>query len=467
LSSTRLILAASAIALAAPVSFGAEGVLPVRAGDRVNGEVRWCGDRHVLAVELVKGETFKAKVRVGRALLEDITVRVYDPTGLSLNSEHVRTNASIARVGPFRATESGTHLIQLTTFTRHEIPYDVTTQVRSKKRRAMRLKEGRAKTFVAPAGAVLRLRGVKDGGTVALGLPGEAAEALPADGFCLRALLGDGLTLPVGGTYTLQALEGAGRPRAIVKAPAKKLRREVAFPELPDDRGAVATWYDDTGWVADPLLEAPADHEPPVSVPDPNAPPADPIEGRTLTEAPSAPPTADARDDFSVEDPLGGHLAGLGMPIAPVPTIEQALVLGAQESFGDGPSYVFEQAVPGIGTVTYRVQFLVAGRAALAPLSLDGRTSMRWWVEGDGAFHEESWTLTVDPDRGVEVLDGSATYIGAGFETVQSAAAAYTLPVDGRAPSGVLTWGVESAANGAFLRTETHDGRGGVGVTIR
>ena len=466
MSQSRLILVAGALALAAP-ALGAEGVFPVRAGDRVSGEVRWCGDRHILAVELVKGETFKAKVRVGKALLEDITVRVYDPTGLSLNARNVRTTGSVARIGPFRATESGTHLIQLTTFTRHEIPYDVTTSVKSRKRRSLRLREGAEKTVVAPAGAVLRIRGLREGGTIALGLPGEDALPLEIDGFCLRALQGDGLTLPEGGAYTLSALAGAGRPRVTITAPGASARREVTFLELPDDRGSVATWYDDTGWVDDPRLRAPADHEPPVSVPDPSAPPAAPIAGRTLTQAPTAPPDTAARDGFSVVYSVGGHLAGLGMPIAPVPTIEQAVGLGRIEQFGEGPSYVFTTPIPGLGDVTYRVQFLVGGRAALAPLSLDGRTSLRWWVDGSSAFHQETWTLTVDPDRAIEVLDGSATFVGPGFETVKSSATAYTLPVDGRAASGSVSWGIESVQSGSFLRTETHDGLGSIVVTLR
>ena len=439
----------------------------MRAGDRVSGEIRWCGDRHILAVELVKGETFKAKVRVGQAFAEDITVRLYDPTGLSLNADHVRGGTSIAKVGPFTATESGTHLIQLTTFTRHEIPYDVTTKVRSKKRRAVRLQPGKERQIVAPAGSLIRVRGLPEGGTIALGMPGEAAALLVADGFCLRALRGDGLTLPEGGTYTLSVPDGSGRPRVIVRAPSTDTRHEVTFPELPDDRTSVNTWYDDTGWIDDPLLQASADHAPPVSVPIPGAPAAEPIDGRTLIAAPTAPANASARTGFSGLESLGGHAAGLGMPIAPIPTIEDAVTRGRQEGFGDGPSYVYDADLPGLGSVTYRVQFLVGGSAMLAPIALDGRTSMHWWVEGSAVFHEESWTLMFDAQRGVEVLDGSATFIGPGFETVQSAASAYTLPTDGRAPSGTLTWGVQSAQNGAFLRTETHDGLGGVGVSLR
>lgn len=458
--------AALVLAAAAP-ALSAEGVFPVRAGDRVNGEVRRCGDRHVLAVELVEGETFKAKVRVGKALAEDITVRVYDPTGLSLNAQHVRATGSIAKVGPFRATESGTHLIQLTTFTRHEIPYDVTTKVRSKKRRALRLKAGKVRSVVASAGSVLRVRGLPEGGTIALGAPGEEPQELEPGGFCLRALQGDGLTLPEGGTYTLTVPAGSGRPRVIIRAPQKGARHEVSFPELPEDPDVVAGWYDDTGWVADPLLRAPADHEPPVSVPDPGTPAPAPVPGTTLTLAPSAPATSGAKDGFAVPDPLGGHAAGLGMPIAPIPTIEDAVERGRVEAYGDGPSYVYEADVTGVGAVTYRVQFTVGGRAALAPLALDGRTSMHWWVEGGGAFHEESWTLSFDATRGVEVLDGAATFVGPGFETIRSAATAYTLPTDGRLPSGTVTWGVESAAAGTFLRTETHDGLGGVGVVLR
>ena len=191
------------------------------------------------------------------------------------------------------------------------------------------------------------------------------------------------------------------------------------------------------------------------------------IPTETLRTAPVAPSKGDVRAVFGDPSSPAGHQAGIGMPIAPMPTVEEALALGTVEAFGDGPSYVYSVDRPGLGTVTYRVHFVVGGRSTLAPVSLGGNVSMRWHAEGGGALHEEDWTLTVDPTRGVEILDGQGVLIGNGFTTVRSAASAYALPVDGSAPYGQVSWSIESARDGSFVRNETHHGTGAIDVDVR
>jgi len=454
------------VLLAATSAPAAEGVLPVRAGDRVEGEVRWCGDRHILAIELVKGERFRAKVRSSTAVFEDLTVRFYDPTGLASNARaSVRVVDGTVLLGPFRVTDSGTHLLQITTFTRHEIPYEVETKIKGRRKRSLRVKARRARSVVAAAGSVLRMRGGSADAAIELIMPDGTRESLTPGSAELRALRSDGLTLPEGGTYRIGV--SAGRAKLRIRAPRRADVRTRAFPELPDERDSVSAWYDDTGWIADPFASAPADHEPPTSLPLPGTPTGDPATGETLTEAPTAPWSPAARAEFELEAADGGHLAGIGMPIAPIPSVEEALLLGAVEAFADGPSYVYDVERDGLGVVQYRVSFMVGGRATLAPVTLNGHVAMRWHVEGGGTHHQEDWRLTFDASRGVEVLDGSATLIGSGFTTIHSAANGFALPVDGSAPYGSVSWSVESASAGSFVRSETHDGTGAVDVTIR
>ncbi len=473
---TRSIMIRSAITLigvvglallAAAPAFAAEGVLPVRAGDRVEGNIRRCGDRHVLAVELVRGEKLRVKVRPATDFVQDLTVRFYDPTGLLANDPaNVRVNSGTTVVGPYRITDSGTHLLSITTTTRHGLPYEVFTKVKGRRGRSVRLKAGRDGRVVAAAGSVLRIRGLDDEARVTLRFPGGAAEILKTGSACLEALTGSGLTLPEGGTYGVSV--SAGRAKLRIRAPGRTAVRTLVFPELPDDQGSVSAWYDDAGWVADPFASAPADHEPPVSVPVPGAPrPPSSTEVATLLEAPNSPFTPSARAVFGVATNPGGHQAGIGMPIAPIPTIDEALTFGTVEAFNSGPSYVYDVDRPGLGSVRYRVQFVVGGRAALAPVALNGNVTLRWRAEGGGTFHEETWALSFDAARDLEVLDGSATFIGRGFTTIRSSASGFALPVDGSAPYGTISWAIDSPTDGAFVRSEVHDGTGAVDVELR
>ncbi len=443
----------------------AEGVLPVRAGDRVTGQVRACGDRHLLAVDLVRGDRFRARVRVARELTEDLTVRVYDATGLLVNQQaRVRVVAGETLVGPFRVASTGTHLVQVTTFTRHEIPYEVTTDVRRAPRRSAALRAGTPRTLRVAAGSLLQVRGLRADSPVTVTAPGEPPLELLPGTPRHAALVGDGLAAPASGDYVVELPEGAGRARVRVVAPSRRTGTTVAFPELPDERTSVSTWYPDTGWLADPRLAAAGDHEPPVALP-----PADGATGAgdALADAPAA-PTADAgRALYANTSGALGHTGGVGMPIAPRPTLDETLVRGTAEPAAEGVVYTYELDDPALGRLRYRVRFAVAGRGAGAPLSLDGPVALHWTVTGDAALHAGTWTLTHDPARGVDVLEGAETVVDRTNTTLRTSAAGYAVPRDGSAPRGVLTWSVDAPQGGALTRTESFDGRGGAQVDLR
>jgi len=481
------VLTLTAVLLLAAVPFGpgalvsraiaAEGVLPVRAGDTVNGTLARCGDRHVLRVDLVRGEVFRAKVQAEREFAADITLRIYAPDGTLVNGQaNVRGIRAGSKLGPFVARETGTYHVQLSTFTRHGLAYTFRTQARRRRGARVRLRGDRGRAFTATAGSLLRLRGAGASRGVLLTLPNGTSTEIAAGSACLTALTGEGLTAPVGGRYFLSLLDG-GRARLHSRPPSRHATRTLAFPILPGDETRVSAWYEDAGWVADPIRQAPSDHEPPSST-QPTEPPVTPPPGVSVSilTTPNAPPTP--QQGLALADPLltGGLADGVGMPISPVPTIEETLENGTLETFGEGPSYVFDKVHPQLGTLTYRVHFLVGGIAALAPVSplglgaSGGGITMRWTVTGGAQTHDGRWTITWDGLRRVEVLDGSETLIDASSRIVQSAANGLTVPADGSPPSGELiyhvNWSNGPFAGGQFRRVETHDGLGSINVTI-
>ncbi len=477
----RVLTLTAVLFLAAPLlpsrAMAAEGVLPIRAGDTVSGTLAQCGDRHVLRVDLVRGEVFRAKVQAEREFAADITLRIYSPDGTLVNSEaSVRGIRAGSKLGPFVARQTGTHHVQLSTFTRHGLEYTLRTKARKRKTARVRLRGNRGRAFTATAGSHLQLRGGGASGGVLLTLPDGTNTEIAADSACLTALTGDGLTAPMGGRYFVGLLDG-GRARLVSRPPSRTATRLLDFPVLPGDTTRVSAWYEDAGWVVDPLRQAPADHEPPSST-RPTDPPVDPPPGVAVSilTTPNAPATP--QDGFALADPLitGGLADGVGMPISPVPTIAETLEHGTLEEFGAGLSYVFDKPHPALGTLTYRVHFLVGGTASRAPISpvgpgaSGGAITMRWTVTGGAPTHEGRWTITWDGLRRVEVLDGSETLIDASSRVVQSAANALTVPVDGGPPSGELIYHVDWSngpfPGGAFRRVETHDGLGDREVTI-
>lgn len=450
------------ILLSLPAS-ASEGVLPVRSGDEVSGVLNFCGDRHVLRAELVPGERLRLHVRTPTVELP--TVRIFDPTGLDVSSRaNLREVNGVILAGPVRAGLAGSHLISIATFSRHGLAYEAKARVLRKKRRRVRLGKRRPwRSFTVAAGSTLQLRGLRGTARVALGLPGEEPRQLEPDSAALTALLGDGLTAPRGGRYTVALDGGRGRARVRVLAP-RGGGDALEFPELP--AGGVADWYPDTGWVLRPGVSAPADHEPPVTVPDPDAPRPSQPTVQTVTEAPTASRSVTTRDRYADPAAWEGALSGLGMPLAPAPSIEEAVSLGAVETFGGGPTYAYAVAHEGFGTLTYRVSFLVGGVQSLAPLTFDGNVVMRWDVTGAAPFHQGSWTLSFDPDRGVEVLDGSETVVDVRSRAVTSTAERFTLPTAGGVPAGTLGWAVASPTEGNFTRNETYDGLSSVLVEV-
>lgn len=466
-----LIALTAALGLAAP-AFAGEGVLPVRAGDRVEGTLARCGDRHVLRLDLTRGEVLRARVDAERAFAADITLRIYGPDGTLVNTEaNVRGIRAGSKLGPFQVTETGTYHVQLSTFTRHELDYVLRTTSRRRPRARVRLRGTGTRRFTAAAGSVVRVRGGGAARGVSLTLPGDDELVLAAGSACLTALTSSGLAVPAGGQYTV-ALADGGRARLVAQPPARRSGRTLEFPALPDDAAQVAAWYDDSGWVADPLRQAPADHEPPSTTRPTEPTPLPPVEPGlpSVIVAPNAPSSPESGLPLGDAQHEGGVASGVGMPIAPVPTIEQALG-GSVEPFGEGPSYVFDVEHAELGTLSYRVHFVVGGGVTQAPVSARGGVTMRWAVSGGGtATHEGRWTLTWDGPRGVEVLEGSETLIDASSRHVQSAANGFSLRSDGGPSAGRLTYSVSwlngPFPGGEFRRVETYDGLGATETVI-
>ncbi len=461
--------AVALVVLCAPlasVSSAAEGVLPLAAGDHVEGSLDRCGDRHVLRVDMARGERFKARVRLLRELSSHVTLRMYDPTGLEINGRaRVRSQSSNVVVGPFRVTETGAHHIQLATFTRHGIGYEVRTAIARRGRKKLRLGgKRRERTVTAAAGSVIRVRDARGDTPIRIDLPGGGGiDVLPGTA-AMDALLGAGLTVPTSGTVTVSLPEG-GRARVVVGGPTHRGGASIDFPALPQDTSTVSAFYGDSGWVPDPRLTAAADNAAAVSITGESVPLPMPPDILRLGDATPAPATEAGR--FTLADPTlaGGPVDGVGMPIAPIPTLADVVANGEQELFGVGPSYSYSVDDPALGALTYRVHFSVGGSPSLAPIALDGVVEMQWTVVGDASFHQGTWTLTTDAVRGVEVLDGSETRVDRSFRTVASRANAYLSPLDGTPAVGELRWAFLDTGI-TFERREIHDGTGGVALTI-
>ena len=457
-----IVSAALLIAAGAPVADAAEGVFAIRAGDRVDGVLEDCGERHVLRLELVRGEVFRMRVRSAQDVAADITLQIYGPDGTLVNPEAgVRAVNTGSRLGPFRVTESGTYDIQLSTVTRHHIPYKVTSSVRKRRARAVPLRRGHARRVVAASGSRLRLRG---GANAALELTPPRGETVAVSVGSAEhdALRGAGLAAPVGGTYLVTA---TGRARLIVQPPGRRARRTLEFPALPPNPERVSAWYDEAGWVSDPRVVAPPDHQPPSSAggrepaPPPNV---------SLTDRPSA--GLRSLDLLPLADTThsGGPNAGVGLPLAPPPSLADAVRDGEVVELGTGPAYVYSVPHTDFGTLTYTVRFAVGGVSSLAPLPTEtGRVTLRWSVTStDSPSHTGEWSFTVDPLRSVEVLDGTESWVGPASRLVQSSSSALTAPFDGGPVSGRAVLVLDSNTHGAFRRVEEHDGLGETVVTV-
>jgi hypothetical protein len=151
---------------------------------------------------------------------------------------------------------------------------------------------------------------------------------------------------------------------------------------------------------------------------------------------------------------------GIGMPIAGAPSLSEILTSGEATDTAAGRSYALTVPRAGLGNVTYRVSFTVDGRPSAVPMSLAGRVAMTWSVSGGGAWHQGNWTITTDPVRRVEILDGAESVTDGLSRTTSSAARGFALTTGAAAwPSGSLTWVLDDPRSAIRLaRRETYDG---------
>jgi hypothetical protein len=455
-----IVISSAAAALLAATALAGEGSLPVRAGDTVSGTLVRCGDRQVFETEVAAGEKFRVDV-----VLADVTaapeLRIETQDGTDVTSlARVRSGGGSIVAGPFRAPESGVYRVSLTSSAAHEVVYAATPRVARRRAQSVHIPPGgRTASVVAAAGSTLTL-GVRRGTTptIVAGFPGEPLHQLAPGDPLLAALAGGGLSAPCAGTYTFAIAAGSGA-RLRVAPPAAVAPKMILFPPLPD-AGTVNAWYPSIGWVAAPATE-------PAPVPSPAAPPEVPLfwstalAGMLGTSAP-VPSLAEAADVTKWLGPADG----VGMPLAGEPMLEEIFGSGVATDTASGRSYDVTVPRPGLGDVTYHVAFSVDGRLVAAPLSLSGRVSISWTVTSGAPSHSGHWTLTLDPVRNVEVLDGSESLTDAAARTTSAAARGFAVRSGTPSwPSGALTWGRDDPRNAtSVVRRETYDGTSTVHV---
>jgi hypothetical protein len=458
---------ASVVALASAAS-AAEGSLAVRPGDTIRGTLQRCLDRQVAEIELLKGETFRMRVRSTHADNESILLRVLDPDGFNVSPEaNVRLVGGEVVAGPFRATQSGTWRFEISTLTAHGAQYEAVTSIRRTRGSAATFGGRRPGAVVAAAaGATIRLRG-RDVPAVSLRSPGDTAAAVFAPGSAtMAALLGEGLAAPTSGTYELGIAAGTGRVRVTVAPPRRTETTVVEFPALPQDAHSVASWQGPAGWFVDPTRTAP-DAQGEAPPPPPPVPTTSPFSGSILDDCPAA---GDAVPELGLgdADSFLGPASGVGLPAAGIPRLEDVVRDGRVETPSSGPVYVLTRSSSALGDVTTRVWFLVDGRPSYAPLSLDGRVTLRWQDTGGSQQIQGTWHLAFDPVRGVQVLDGVESRTADGVRTAASAAQGFALPTaPGAWPQGRLTLAFADPRLGVgFTRSETFTGGAAVTVNV-
>jgi hypothetical protein len=422
--------------LAGRPASAAEGALPTRGADAVSSTLVRCGDRHVFEMELAKGETLRVRVALADAgSPPELRVLTEDRLDVT-NRANVRFDGKALVAGPMRATASGVYSVTLTSWSTHDLEYELRTAVKALPRRSARLAaNGRPTTVLASAGATIALV-AKDGATprVTVGFPGEAPRELVPGDPALAALCGSGLAAPCSGAYTFALGE---RVKAkVVVAPPVASAGASDFPALPKDE-ETRTWYPVAGWVA-----------------------ASAASGETwaapLTQLVAAPaPTPTSASLADEETPLGPS-GSLGMPLAGAPTLDEVYAAAATAS---GGYYRFVADRGDLGDVSYVVRFTVDGRASAAPLSLEnGRVAMTWTVTSAAAYHFGRWTLAFDPARGAQVLDGSEQISDLAGRTTSVAARGFVL--SDTATAGSLSFSYDDPRGSSQARRETYDAAG-------
>jgi hypothetical protein len=446
--------AAALVLAAAAVASAGEGSIPVRPGDVVSGTLVRCGDRQVFETELAQGE----KLTVGVALTDasaapELRIETADGEDVT-GAARIRSSAGLIQAGPFRVPSSGVYRISLSSSSAHEVDYAAWTRIARRRAQNVRVPpSGRTVSVVAAAGSTLSIvtrRG--DSPALVAGFPGEAPRELVPGDPLLAALAGGGLSAPSAGTYTFAAADRAAF-RVRVTPPATVTPRTVTFPVLTG-ADTVTAWYAGAGWVVATTAAAPATHEP-LPAPDP-APPA--AAAPTLADFVATPaPVPSMADAASVTTDLGPD-RGVGMPLTGAPHLAEIFVRGVATDTAAGRSYALTVPRPGFGDVTYRVSFTVDGRPAAAPLSFDGRLSMTWTVTSAAPVHAGRWTLTFDPVRDVQVLDGVESFTDAAGRTTAASARGFAAGAAG-GPTGVLAWSRDDPWNEtSVVRRETWSG---------
>lgn len=459
-------LAVACVAAAAPPAADAgEGVLPVPAGDGVRGTLARCGDRHVAEVELLRGETLRVRVAATGLDTEAVQLRVVDPTGWNVSPDaHVRVADGAIVAGPYRVAVSGVHRLEVTSFSRHDTAYELTTSVRRLRPAPATLGERRPSADIAvAAGATLRIR-ARGEPSLALRAPGaDGAVVLAPDGPELRALRGGGLAAPRSGVYTLELLGGSRRVRVAASRAPRRAPRFEEFPTLPAAPTAVASWQGAAGWVVDRSVLAPDEHGTPPPPPPP-PPLTSPWLGAVADPAPSLPDVAPLADPGHWTGPGDG----VGRPFSGLPSVADVLRDGVAADLGAGPVYRIERPTESGVALRYDVRFEVDGRPARAPVTGGGRTTVHWHVEGGTPWRTGDWVRSFDPERGVDVLDGVETLQESSFRTLQVAARGFAVETEpGAWPTGGITLAVTDSRPGlGFSRRETYDGTPRVAVEV-
>jgi hypothetical protein len=478
----RSLLASLGLLLLSGAASADQGALPIRPGDTVRGTLRRCGERHALEVQLLRREVLRMRVvPEGQA---SVQVRVFDPEGYDVSGRaRVRLSGSTLVLGPFRVVKSGSHTVEIATFSAHGTRYEATSGIRRKRGRSVLVGGSRRTRAVAvAAGSRVRLDVRRGDPSVSLTLPGAAREELRPGDARLAALLGGGLAAPTSGIYRIALDDRRSRVRVRVTPPVATAA-ELEFPRLPEGAPGTGSWYWSQRWVPSTRLETPdptGHGAPPEHATDRHEAPdahdgtpwsADALRGAADPAEP-APPASEAAwrlpTGLSDEQSWDGAFSRVGMPLAGFPPVEDALRNGEPVAAAGGPMYVCTAARAPFGEVTYRVQFLVDGIPSVAPMALQGRVAVRWTVTSPQPFHQGTWTLTTDPTHALVALEGQETCTDASLRTVRSAATGFTLS-DRRAwPSGELSLSyVDAYGAGGAARTETFDGTEAVRVEVR
>jgi len=460
------ILAFVVVSAAAAGALAAEGSIAVRPGDVVRGSIARCGDVHVFETELAKGETLRVRVTlpdpttppvlaVATADGEDVTPRA-----------HVVGGQGAIIAGPFRAPASGVYRVSLTSTGLDPIRYEMTSAVKRVARRDLRLAaNGRAATALVEAGSRFTLKTrTGEAARLFVAFPGETPRELGPDDPRFAALAGAGLAAPTSGSYSF-SLRSGHAARIAVAAPTYVARQAIEFPALPDEN-AVTAWNPRIGWVATPGATAAPGHDP-SSAPVVDSTPVPDSLATPLTALVAAPAAA-ASSSMSDAATWLGPAAGVGMPLAGAPSLAEVYASGGAPDAKNDFTYRVTAPRAGFGDVAYLVRLTVDGRPSAAPLSLTGRTTMSWSVTSAASLHVGDWTLSFDPVRDVQVLNGNETLTDAAGRTTSVAADGFALSSDAAGwPSGALTWTFDDPrAATSDARRETYDGTSAVRVDV-